>query len=174
MPANSAHHEKGSRPHVISVLVENRVGVLARVAGLFTGRGFNIESLAVAETEDPTLSRMTIVTGGDARVIEQVTKQLNKLIDVIKVVDLSRETFVERELVLVKVRAEPEQRAEILRITDIFRGTIIDVSQKSYIIEVTGDGDKILAFIDLIKPIGILETMRTGPVALSRGSRAIS
>jgi len=159
---------------VISVLVENKVGVLARVAGLFTGRGFNIESLAVAETEDPTLSRMTIVTSGDARIIEQVTKQLNKLIDVIKVVDLSRETFVERELVLVKVRAEPEQRAEILRVTDIFRGNIIDVGQKSYIIEVTGDGDKIRAFIDLLKPIGILEIVRTGPVALSRGSKAIS
>jgi acetolactate synthase-1/3 small subunit len=154
--------------------VENRVGVLARVSGLFTGRGFNIESLAVAETEEPTLSRMTIVTRGDARIIEQVTKQLNKLIDIIKVVDLSRETFVDRELVLVKVRAEPEQRADILRITDIFRGNIIDVSQKSYIIEVTGDGDKIRAFIDLIKPIGILEIVRTGPVALSRGSKAIS
>jgi acetolactate synthase-1/3 small subunit len=159
---------------VISILVENRVGVLARVSGLFTGRGFNIESLAVAETEEPTLSRMTIVTRGDARIIEQVTKQLNKLIDIIKVVDLSRETFVDRELVLVKVRAEPEQRADILRITDIFRGNIIDVSQKSYIIEVTGDGDKIRAFIDLIKPIGILEIVRTGPVALSRGSKAIS
>jgi len=167
-------HDKASRAHVISVLVENKVGVLARVAGLFTGRGFNIESLAVAETEDPTLSRMTIVTSGDARIIEQVTKQLNKLIDVIKVVDLSRETFVERELVLVKVRAEPEQRAEILRVTDIFRGNIIDVGQKSYIIEVTGDGDKIRAFIDLLKPIGILEIVRTGPVALSRGSKAIS
>jgi acetolactate synthase-1/3 small subunit len=172
--SNNAPHDQATRTHVISVLVENKVGVLARVSGLFTGRGFNIESLAVAETEDPTLSRMTIVTSGDARIIEQVTKQLNKLIDVIKVVDLSRETFVERELVLVKVRAEPEQRAEILRITDIFRGNIIDVSQKSYIIEVTGDGDKIHAFIDLIKPIGILEIVRTGPVALSRGSKAIS
>jgi acetolactate synthase-1/3 small subunit len=171
---DNASHDQKFRPHVISVLVENRVGVLARVSGLFTGRGFNIESLAVAETEEPTLSRMTIVTRGDARIIEQVTKQLNKLIDVIKVVDLSRETFVDRELVLVKVRAEPEQRADILRITDIFRGNIIDVSQKSYIIEVTGDGDKIRAFIDLIKPIGILESVRTGPVALSRGSKAIS
>jgi acetolactate synthase-1/3 small subunit len=172
--SNYANHDKGARSHVISVLVENRVGVLARVAGLFTGRGFNIESLAVAETEEPSLSRMTIVTSGDARIIEQVTKQLNKLIDVLKVVDLSRENFVERELILVKVRAEPEQRAEILRITDIFRGNIIDVSSKSYIIEVTGDGDKIRAFIDLIKPIGILEIVRTGPVALSRGSKALS
>jgi len=154
--------------------VENRVGVLARVAGLFTGRGFNIESLAVAETEDPSLSRMTIVTTGDARIIEQVTKQLNKLIDVIKVVDLSRETYVERELILVKVRAEPEQRAEILRITDIFRGNIIDVSAKSYVIEVTGDVEKIRAFIGLIKPIGLLEIVRTGPIALSRGSKALS
>lgn len=165
---------KDIRKHIISVLVENRVGVLTRVAGLFTGRGFNIESLAVAETEDPTLSRMTIVTSGDAQVIEQVTKQLNKLIDVIKVVDLSRENFVERELTLVKARAEPEQRAEILRITELFRGNIVDVGPKSYVIEVTGDEDKIRAFIDLIKPIGILEIVRTGPVALSRGSKAIS
>jgi acetolactate synthase-1/3 small subunit len=168
------HHDTGVRTHIISVLVENRVGVLARVAGLFTGRGFNIESLAVAETEEPTLSRMTIVTSGDARIIEQVTKQLNKLIDVIKVVDLSREHYVERELILVKVRAEPEERAEILRITDIFRGNIIDVSPKSYVIEVTGDGEKIRAFLDLMKPIGVLEIVRTGPVALSRGSKALS
>jgi acetolactate synthase-1/3 small subunit len=172
--SHQANHDQAVRAHVISVLVENRVGVLARVAGLFTGRGFNIESLAVAETEEPTLSRMTIVTSGDARIIEQVTKQLNKLIDVIKVVDLSREHFVERELILVKVRAEPEQRAEILRITDIFRGNIIDVSPKSYVIEVTGDGEKIRAFLDLIKPIGVLEIVRTGPVALSRGSKALS
>jgi acetolactate synthase-1/3 small subunit len=172
--SHHGNHEQPVRAHVISVLVENRVGVLARVAGLFTGRGFNIESLAVAETEEPTLSRMTIVTSGDARIIEQVTKQLNKLVDVIKVVDLSREHFVERELVLVKVRAEPEQRAEILRITDIFRGNIIDVSPKSYVIEVTGDGEKIRAFLDLIKPIGVLEIVRTGPVALSRGSKALS
>jgi acetolactate synthase I/III small subunit len=172
--SHQANHDQAVRVHVISVLVENRVGVLARVAGLFTGRGFNIESLAVAETEEPTLSRMTIVTSGDTRIIEQVTKQLNKLVDVIKVVDLSREHFVERELTLVKVRAEPEQRAEILRITDIFRGNIIDVSPKSYVIEVTGDGDKIRAFVDLIKPIGVLEIVRTGPVALSRGSKALS
>jgi acetolactate synthase I/III small subunit len=172
--SNYANHDKGVRAHVISVLVENRVGVLARVAGLFTGRGFNIESLAVAETEEPTLSRMTIVTSGDTRIIEQVTKQLNKLVDVIKVVDLSREHFVERELILVKVRAEPEQRADILRTTDIFRGNIIDVSPKSYVIEVTGDGEKIRAFLDLIKPIGVLEIVRTGPVALSRGSKALS
>jgi acetolactate synthase-1/3 small subunit len=169
-----ANPDQAVRTHVISVLVENRVGVLARVAGLFTGRGFNIESLAVAETEEPTLSRMTIVTSGDARIIEQVTKQLNKLVDVIKVVDLSREHFVERELSLVKVRAEAEQRAEILRITDIFRGNIIDVSPKSYVIEVTGDSEKIRAFLDLIKPIGVLEIVRTGPVALSRGSKALS
>jgi acetolactate synthase-1/3 small subunit len=169
-----ANHDHSVRQHIISVLVENRVGVLARVAGLFTGRGFNIESLAVAETEDPSLSRMTLVTSGDARIIEQVTKQLNKLVDVIKVVDLSRENFVDRELILVKVKAEPEVRAEILRITDIFRGNIIDVSPKSYIVEVTGDEDKIQAFIDLVKPLGILEVVRTGPIALSRGSKAIS
>jgi acetolactate synthase I/III small subunit len=169
-----SNHHQSVRQHIISVLVENRVGVLARVAGLFTGRGFNIESLAVAETEEPSLSRMTLVTSGDARIIEQVTKQLNKLVDVIKVVDLSREQFVDRELILVKVRAEPEQRAEILRITDIFRGNIIDVSPKSYIVEVTGDEDKIQAFVDLVKPLGILEVVRTGPIALSRGSKPIS
>ena len=172
--ADRSDHEKSVRQHIISVLVENRVGVLARVSGLFTGRGFNIESLAVAETEDPSLSRMTIVTSGDARIIEQVTKQLNKLVDVIKVVDLSREHFVDRELILIKIRAEPEQRAEILRITDIFRGNIIDVSPRSYIVEVTGDDDKIRAFIDLMRPLGILEVVRTGPIALSRGSKAIS
>ncbi|MBW2039991.1 MAG: acetolactate synthase small subunit [Deltaproteobacteria bacterium] len=155
--------------HTISVLVENELGVLARVAGLFSGRGFNIESLSVAETLDPTVSTMTIVTRGDDQIIEQVTKQLNKLVCVIKVMDLEGKDYVEREMVLVKVAAKAETRAEILRITDIFRGKVVDVSPKSYAIEVTGDEDKIRAFLELLKPIGIKEVARTGRVALARG-----
>ena len=159
--------------HTISALVLNQPGVLARVAGLFSGRGFNIESLCVAETLDPTVSRMTIVTRGNDQVIEQVTKQLNKLIDVIKVVDFSNNDHVEREMILVKVKAEMSFRAEILRITDIFRGKIVDVTPNSYTIEVSGDGDKVRAFIDLLRPMGIKEVVRTGKVAISRGSKAI-
>jgi acetolactate synthase-1/3 small subunit len=159
--------------HTISALVLNQPGVLARVAGLFSGRGFNIESLCVAETLDPSISRMTIVTRGDDQVIEQVTKQLNKLIDVIKVVDFFNNDHVDREMMLVKVKAEMSFRAEILRITDIFRGKIVDVTPNSYTIEVSGDEDKIRAFMDLIKPMGIKEVVRTGKVAISRGSKAI-
>ncbi len=155
--------------HTINVLVENEFGVLARVAGLFSGRGFNIESLSVAETLDPTVSTMTIVTRGDDQVLEQITKQLNKLVCVIKVMDLKEKDYVEREMVLVKVAAKAETRAEILRINDIFRGKVVDVSPKSYTIEVTGDEDKIMAFLELIKPIGIKEMARTGHVALVRG-----
>ena len=159
--------------HTISALVLNQPGVLARVAGLFSGRGFNIESLCVAETLDPSVSRMTIVTRGNDQVIEQVTKQLNKLIDVIKVVDFFNNDHVEREMALVKVKAEMSFRAEILRITDIFRGKIVDVTPNSYTIEVSGDGDKVRAFIDLLRPMGIKEVVRTGKVAISRGSKAI-
>ncbi|RMF91390.1 MAG: acetolactate synthase small subunit [Nitrospinota bacterium] len=159
--------------HTISVLVENKPGVLARVAGLFSGRGFNIESLTVAETDDPTVSRMTIVTSGDAKIMEQINKHLNRLIDVIKVVDLSTEKFVDRELVLLKVKADAEQKAEIMRLVDIFRGSIVDVSPRSYTIEVTGDEDKIVAFIDLMRPFGILEIARTGRIAMARGHKAL-
>ncbi len=153
----------------LSVLVENQFGVLARVAGLFSGRGFNIESLSVAETLDPTLSIMTIVTEGDEQILEQITKQLNKLIPVIKVVEMADRPHVERELVLVKVAAKPEHRAEILRMVEIFRGKVIDVSPKNYTIEITGDRDKIRAFLELLKPMGIKEIARTGLVAMTRG-----
>jgi acetolactate synthase-1/3 small subunit len=155
--------------HTINVLVENEFGVLARVAGLFSGRGFNIESLSVAETLDPSVSTMTIVTRGDDQVLEQITKQLNKLVSVIKVTDLLGKEYVAREMVLVKVAAKPETRAEILNITDIFRGKVVDVSPKNYTIEVTGDVEKIKAFLALLKPMGIKEVARTGQVALVRG-----
>jgi acetolactate synthase-1/3 small subunit len=155
--------------HTINVLVENEFGVLARIAGLFSGRGFNIESLSVAETMDPKVSAMTIVTRGDDQVLEQITKQLNKLVCVIKVTDLLGKAYVAREMVLIKVAAKPENRAEILSITDIFRGKVVDVSPKSYTIEVTGDEEKIRAFLELLKPMGIKEIARTGRVALVRG-----
>jgi acetolactate synthase I/III small subunit len=157
--------------HVITLLVENEFGVLARIAGLFSGRGFNIESLCVAEALDPTVSTMTLVTRGDDQIIEQVLKQLNKLISIIKVVDLIEKDFVEREMVLVKVSATRETREEILRIADIFRGKVIDVGGKTYTIEVTGDGKKIDAILALLKPLGIKELVRTGRVAMVRGSK---
>lgn len=157
--------------HTISVFVENKFGVLARIASLFSARGYNIDSLSVGETTDPTVSRMTIVTRGDDQIIEQVIKQLRRLIDVIKVIDLTDSQFLGRELVLIKVEANPPNRAEILRITDIFRGKIVDVNQKSMTIEVTGDEDKIRALIDLLKPIGIKEIARTGKVSMARGKQ---
>ena len=159
--------------HTLSILVENKPGVLSRVAGLFSGRGFNIESLSVAETLEPSVSRMTIVTRGNDQVIEQITKQLNKLVDVIKVVDLFNIEFVDREMILIKVTAESTTRAEILRIVDIFRGKIVDVTPKTYTIEATGDEGKVEAIISLLKPMGIKEVVRTGKVAISRGSKAI-
>src|SRR3990170_189860 len=157
--------------HVVTLLVENEFGVLARIAGLFSGRGFNIESLGVAETLDPAVSTMTIVTRGDDQIIEQVMKQLNKLVSVIKVVDLIDKDFVEREMVLVKVAANAETREEILRVADIFRGKVIDVGAKTYTIEVTGDEKKINALLALLKPLGIKELVRTGRVAMIRGSK---
>ena len=157
--------------HVITLLVENEFGVLARIAGLFSGRGFNIESLCVAETLDPMVSTMTIVTRGDDQIIEQVLKQLNKLVSVIKVMDLIEKDFVEREMVLVKVSANAETREEILRVVDIFRGKVIDVGSKTYTIEVTGDEKKIDAILALLKPLGIKELVRTGHVAMVRGSK---
>lgn len=160
--------------HTISVLVENKFGVLSRIAGLFSGRGFNIESLSVAESLDPNVSRMTIVTRGDDRVLEQVTKQLNKLVDVIKVIDHSEEKFVDRELALIKVNAEPQLRDEILRITEIFRGKVVDVSPKTYTVEVTGDEEKVDAFIEMLKPLGIKEIARTGRIAMSRGAKSLT
>lgn len=160
--------------HIITLLVENEFGVLARIAGLFSGRGFNIESLCVAESLDPTISTMTIVTRGDDQIIEQVIKQLNKLIPVIKVVDLIEKDYVEREMVLIKVSATPQTREEILRIVDIFRGKVIDVGSKTYTIEITGDEKKINAILTLLKPLGIKEIVRTGQIAMIRGSKAIS
>ncbi len=157
--------------HTLSVLVENEFGVLSRVASLFSARGFNIESLCVAETLDPSLSLMTIVTRGDEMVMEQITKQLNKLINVIKVTDLSERKFVDRELVMIKMKATKTNRAEILRISDIFRGKVVDVSHKTLTIEVTGDEGKIAAMIELLKPLGIKEVARTGKIAMLRGAQ---
>mgnify|MGYP001324981470 FL=1 len=160
--------------HTISVLVENKFGVLSRISSLFSGRGFNIESLSVAETMDPTVSRMTIVTRGSDQIIEQVTKQLNKLVDVIKVNDLTEEKFIDREMVLVKVDTEQAvKRDEVLRIVEIFRCKVADVSPKAYTIEVTGDEGKIKAIVDMLKPIGIKEIVRTGRIAMTRGSKAL-
>ena len=155
--------------HTISVLVENEFGVLSRVSGLFSGRGFNIESLTVAETLDPTVSRMTIVTSGNDQIVEQILKQLNKLVAVIKVVNLTGVETVDRELVLIKVNAEAETRAEVLRLVDIFRAKVVDVAPRCYTIEMTGDEEKINALVQLLKPIGIREVVRTGRVAIARG-----
>ena len=160
--------------HTISVLVENEFGVLSRVAGLFSGRGFNIESLSVAETMDPTVSRITLVTRGDDQVLEQIEKQLNKLINVIKVIDFTETEHVERELVLIKVVADERTRGELINIVDIFRAKIIDVSRRSYVVEITGAEEKVNALIELLKPIGIKEIVRTGKVAMFRGSRLLT
>jgi acetolactate synthase-1/3 small subunit len=160
--------------HTISVLVENEFGVLSRVAGLFSGRGFNIESLSVAETLDPTVSRLTLVTRGDDQVLEQIEKQLNKLINVIQVTDFTETEHVERELVLIKVAADERTRGEVVNIVDLFRAKIIDVSRRSYIVEVTGSEDKVDALIELLKPLGIKEIVRTGKVAMFRGARLLT
>jgi len=154
--------------HTISVLVENRFGVLARVAGLFSGRGFNIESLSVGETIDPSVSLMTIVTTGDDQIVEQITKQLNKLIDVIKVVDFMEVEHVEREMVLIKVAPRKSDKLELLKLVEIFRGRIVDSGSTTFTVEVTGDEKKIAAFIELVKPFGIKEFVRTGKVAIAR------
>ncbi|OGR27159.1 MAG: acetolactate synthase small subunit [Desulfuromonadaceae bacterium GWB2_53_15] len=157
--------------HTISVLVENEFGVLTRVASLFSGRGFNIDSLSVAPTNEEGMSRMTIVTRGDDNILEQITKQLNKLIDVIKVIDFTDGSGIEREMALVKVTAEDESRAEVLRIVDIFRAKIIDVTPKSYTIEATGNPLKIDAILDLLRPLGLKELVRTGAVSIGRGAK---
>ena len=154
--------------YVLSILVDNEPGVLSRIAGLFSGRGFNIDSLSVASTIDPDISRITMVTNCDTHIIEQIKKQLNKLINVITVNDLTEEKFVERQLALVKVHAKPEKRAEILRITDIFRSKIVDVGHNHYIIEISGNREKHEAFISLLKPMGIVEVANTGSIALAR------
>lgn len=157
--------------HTISILVDNEFGVLSKVAGLFSGRGFNIESLCVAETLDPKASRMTIVTTGDDQIVEQITKQLNKLINVIKVSDLTAEEHIERELALIKVNANADDRAEILSTIDIFRGKVVDVSPTTYTIEMTGDAEKVNAITELLRPFGIKEIVRTGKVAMARSPK---
>lgn len=159
--------------HIISILIENEAGALSRVAGLFSARGYNIESLTVAATEDPTMSRMTIVTSGSDEVIEQIIKQLNKLIDVIKVLDLNDGKHIERELMLVKVKATAQYRDEMKRMCDIFRGRIIDVADGSFTIELTGSGSKLDAFIESLDKTAILETVRTGASGIGRGDRIL-
>lgn len=162
-----------STRHIISLLMENESGALSRVAGLFSARGYNIESLTVAPTEDATLSRMTIVTVGSEDVIEQIIKQLNKLVDVVKVLDLSDGSHIERELMLVKVRASGKDREEMKRMADIFRGRIIDVADQTYTIELTGPGSKLEAFLEALDEGAILETVRTGASGIGRGDRML-
>ena len=159
--------------HIISILLENEPGALSRVVGLFSARGYNIETLTVAPTEDKSLSRLTIVTTGSDDVIEQITKHLNRLIAVVKVVDLTESAYIERELMLIKVRAVGKEREEIKRMADIFRGRVIDVTDKSYTIELTGDGTKLDAFIDALDRAAILETVRTGASGIARGERVL-
>ena len=157
--------------HVISILVENKVGVLARITGLISGRGFNIDSLAVGETENPAISRITIVVRGDDAILEQVRKQIGKVIDVIKVIDFTNEEFVERDLMLLKVNCPIGKRGEIIEIVDIFRGKIVDVGQKDLIIEIAGTEDKLEAMLSLLRPYGIKELVRTGSIAIARGTK---
>ncbi len=161
--------------HIISILMENEAGALSRVAGLFSARGYNIESLSVAPTEDPSLSRLTLVTRGSDEIIEQITKQLNKLIDVVKLLDLTEGPHIEREMMLIKVKASTaNQREELKRLADIFRGNIIDVTDTTYTIELTGDVQKLDAFIDTLKESEILETVRSGVTGISRGAKALT
>lgn len=159
--------------HIISILLENEAGALSRVSGLFSARGYDIETLTVAPTEDVSLSRLTIVTSGSDEVIEQITKQLNKLIDVVKVVDLSEAAHIERELMLIKVRATGKDREEMKRMADIYRGRIIDVTDSTYVIELTGSGSKLDSFIEAIDADLILETVRTGVSGIGRGDRIL-
>ena len=160
--------------HIISVLMENEPGALSRVVGLFSQRGYNIESFTVAATEDPTLSRMTVTTKGDDTVIEQITKQLNKLIDVVKLVDLTEGAHIERELILIKIKATGAQRAEVKRTSDIFRGQIVDVTPSMYTVQLTGSSDKLDAFIEAIGTQAILEVVRSGVSGIARGERVLS
>lgn len=156
--------------HTISVLVENHFGVLARISGLFSARGYNIESLCVGTTDDPATSRMTVVVQGDDRVVDQIIKQLHKMVDVIEVLDLTQQSFVERELVLIKLSTNAKRRTELIEIANIFRAKVVDVSPKSTIVEATGSAEKIRAFIDMIRPFGIKELSRTGKIALGRSA----
>jgi acetolactate synthase-1/3 small subunit len=169
----AAEKQGDEQRHVISVLVENQFGVLARIASLITGKGFNIDSLTVAETLDPGLSRMTIVTRGNDAVIEQTCKQLNKLVDVVRVNDLTSQPHVEREMVLIKVSAEGSTRGEIIQIVDVFRSRIVDVAQRTLTIEMTGDEGKINALVNMLRPYGVVDVVRTGKVAIGRGTHAV-
>ncbi|MCM8819063.1 MAG: acetolactate synthase small subunit [Candidatus Omnitrophica bacterium] len=163
------NNENKVESHIISVTVENKFGVLARIAGLFSARGYNIDSLCVAETEDPSISRMTIVVKGDEKILEQIYKQLNKLIDVIKVQNLTKEEHIERELALIKVNTSSfTEKQEVMQLTNIFRGKIVDVGKKTLTIEISGSGSKIKAMLDLLKGFGIKEIIRTGKIAISR------
>jgi acetolactate synthase I/III small subunit len=159
--------------HIISILLENEAGALSRVAGLFSARAYNIESLTVAPTDDPSLSRMTLVTTGTDEIVEQVCKQLNKLIDVVKLVDLTNDVHVERGLILIKVKAEDEQRDEVKRLVDIFHGQIIDLTDSTYTLEVTGDSEKISAVLKALENITIVEVVRSGQLAMGRGAKGI-
>ena len=159
--------------HVISILMENESGALSRVAGLFSARGYNIESLTVAPTEDPSLSRMTLVTRGDESIIEQITKQLNKLIEVVKLLDLTEGAHIEREMMMIKVKAERSHREEVMRLVEIFRGKIIDVTDTSYIIEMTGKSAKLDAFVRAVHEDLVVEVVRTGPSGIARGSKGL-
>jgi acetolactate synthase-1/3 small subunit len=160
--------------HIISILLENESGALSRVAGLFSARGYNIESLTVAPTEDSSLSRMTLVTRGDEAVIEQITKQLNKLVEVVKLLDLSDGPHIEREMMLIKLKAEKSQREEIKRLVDIFRGKIIDVTDTSYIVELTGNAGKLDGFVGAVDEEMIVEVVRTGPSGIARGAKGLT
>ena len=162
-----------TKKHIISVLVENHFGVLARVSGMFSARGFNINSLCVGETDDPSISRMTVVVHGDDNVLRQIIQQLNKLVDVIEVHDLTNETFVERELVIVRVRADAGQRSEVVEMASIFRAKVVDVGQDTLTVEATGAEGKIQAFIDMMRAFGILELVRTGEIAIPRATAGV-
>jgi acetolactate synthase, small subunit (EC 2.2.1.6) len=163
------NNNENQKSHIISVTVENRFGVLARIAGLFSARGYNIDSLCVAETEDPSISRMTIVVKGDEKILEQIYKQLNKLIDVIKVQDLTKEEYIERELALIKVNTSNfNERQEVMQLVNIFRAKIVDVGKKTLTVEISGSNSKIRAMLDLLKGFGIKEVIRTGRIAISR------
>ena len=159
--------------HIISILLENESGALSRVAGLFSARAYNIESLSVAPTDDPSLSRMTIVTTGTEDIIEQINKQLNKLIDVVKLIDMTANVHIERELMLIKVNATDGERDEVKRLVDIFHGNVIDVTDTTYTIEMTGNGEKLNAFVEALSSITILEVVRSGLIGISRGEKAL-
>jgi acetolactate synthase I/III small subunit len=159
--------------HLISILMENEAGALSRVANLFSARGYNIESLTVAPTDDPTLSRLTLATSGNEQIIEQIVKQLNKLIDVVKLVDLSETDAIERELMLVKTKAVGEQRAEMMRLTEIFDGHILDVTDSTYTIELTGPGGKLDSFLSAVEKDAVLEVVRSGATGIARGQKAL-